>query len=91
MADFIFQFPKEARIWHDTSNYIIILSVPTEQHLRDLSKSLGPLGINHTTFKEPDIGSEITALALCPGPGVKKFCQGMPLALCNREVDVAQK
>lgn len=87
VADFTFQYPEKARLWHDNSNYIIILSVPTETDLRKLPKALIELGIQYTLFTEPDIDNQLTAIALCPGPRVKRFCQGFPLALCNnREV-----
>jgi peptidyl-tRNA hydrolase PTH2 len=91
IADFIFQYPEEARLWHDNSNYLIILTVPTEQDLRNLPKTLGLLGIRYTLFTEPDIDNAPTALALCPGPNVKKFCQGFPLALSDKRVSKDDK
>jgi len=81
VADFTFQFPKQARVWHDTSNSIIALSVRTERDLYALTKTLSGLNLNYTTFREPDIGHAITALALCPGKEARKFCRDMDMAL----------
>jgi len=89
LADFCLEYSEEAKEWHSESNYIIILSVKTEQCLCDFSQTLSCSGINHSIFREPDIGNEITALAICPGPQVKKLCQHLPLALRNIKGQVA--
>lgn len=81
VADFIFQFPQYAEVWHETSNSIITLSVKTERDLCVLSRTLLGSNIQHTTFREPDIGYAITAIALVPDKGIKRFCRDFDMAM----------
>lgn len=37
-------------------------------------------GVAYSKFLEPDIGYALTAIAIVPGPQVKKLCSGIPLA-----------
>ena len=60
-----------------------MLSVKTESELHDLSEQLNKSKTKHTVFKEPDIDDAVTALAICPGPEVRKLCQKLPLAMRN--------
>lgn len=50
---------------HDTwdNGTMIFLGVDNEEHLKEWSEHLNDEGINHSTFIEPDIGDELTALA----------------------------
>lgn len=78
--EFAATFPEEWKNWHDTSNSVIILSVPNELKLHEFALKLKEKGIRHVEFREPDIGYELTSLAIVPGPDVKKACSGLPLA-----------
>lgn len=80
-VDFIFQYKDKANVWHSISNSIIILSVPTEQHLYAIADTLRGLSISFNNFTEPDIGNELTALALVPSREATQFCKQFRLAL----------
>lgn len=78
--NFAFAYPAEGRVWHETSNSIIALTVQNERKLWEFSQKLTEKGIRFVEFREPDLGNELTAIAICPGPDVKKACSGLPLA-----------
>lgn len=85
VAHAAFQFAYEHRplatSWQQESNFLIILSVPDEENLRDLGKSAVALGLPVTYFTEPDIGDELTALAIAPSPATVELTAKLPLAL----------
>jgi hypothetical protein len=78
--EFAAQYPTEFLEWHKKSNSIIVLNCKNERHLFEFSQKLKSKGIKFSEFREPDIGNEITAIAICPGPDIKKLCSGLPLA-----------
>jgi len=57
------------------------LSVKNEEQLSLLLKKAKFKELKHTVFREPDIGDEITAIALEPGDRAKKLTNRLPLAL----------
>lgn len=81
VADFIMQHPTEASHWHQTSNYLIYLSVKDESDLKSLSKKLQDIGILVTEFEEPDIDNAVTAIAFISEEKTKKLTSGLPLQL----------
>lgn len=83
MADVILKFPKDALEWHRTSNTLVALSVQDEYALLDLEDKLKDSGMHYISFREPDIGDELTAIAIMPSEQAKDFCKGLPLALKN--------
>lgn len=89
VADFIFQHKDLANVWHNISNYIILLSVTNEADLCAVPKALRGLNISFTTFTEPDLGNELTAVAVSPGDKAEAFCRQFRLAL--REKDMLNK
>ena len=83
LADMILKFPKDALEWHRNSNTIVILSVSDELNLMYIEEQLTEKGIKHVSFREPDIGDELTAIALSPSEEAKEFCKPNKLALKN--------
>lgn len=67
--------------WFEESNYLALLSVPTEQDLIKMYKKAAGFGIKCSIFREPDIDNQITAIVLEPGKLSKKICANLPLAL----------
>ncbi len=80
-VDLVFKHHIELKNWHDLSNTIVLLSVKNEKALVKLSKKLKTSKIKHTIFTEPDIGDQITALALEPSDEAMAFCKELPTAL----------
>lgn len=78
--EFAAQYPDEFRAWHKNSNSIIVLNAQNELKLLEFAERLKNKGIKFSEFREPDIGNELTAIAICPGPEVKRLCSGLPLA-----------
>jgi hypothetical protein len=81
MADFGIQYPKEFQQWHSSSNYLACLSVKDETSLQALAHKLLSEGIKHITFRESDLGNQITAIAIEPCEMTRKICSSFPLAL----------
>jgi hypothetical protein len=78
--EFAAQYPTEFLDWHKNSNSIIVLNCQNERKLIEFSQRLQEKGIRFAEFREPDIGNELTAIAICPGPDVKRICSGLPLS-----------
>ena len=78
--EFAAQYPTEFLEWHKKSNSIIVLNCQNERKLIEFSHKLRDKGIKFSEFREPDIGDELTAIAICPGPEIKRLCSGLPLA-----------
>jgi hypothetical protein len=57
------------------------LSVPDEQSLQILLEKIRWRKLVHSIFREPDIGDELTAIAVEPSEKAKKLCSRLPLAL----------
>ena len=55
--------------------------MPDEFALQKLIFKLESLNIQHTVFREPDIDSQITAIAIEPGEKSYKAVSSLPLAL----------
>lgn len=78
---FMFEHPEYSQEWFIHSNYLGFLSANDEEHLKNLTNKAMETGIKFSIFREPDIGNQITAIALAPGPQTKKLCSKLPLAL----------
>lgn len=83
MRQWVADYPEQDLRWFNESNYIALLSVPSENDLIHLFKKASSLGVCCSLFREPDIDNEITAIVLEPGKKSKKLCRGLPLALKN--------
>lgn len=89
-----FQFAMEhlemTTRWFTDSNYLILLSVPDERALLVLLERARRLGLKSSMFREPDIGNQITAIALEPGFVTQRLCRNLPKALAPVAQLVAQ-
>lgn len=61
IADFAVEHPVEFKAWKYGSNYLCCLS---SNDLLGLIRILKRFEAKHTVFREPDIGNEITAIAV---------------------------
>ena len=77
------QFPSDTLEWNTVSKIITVLSVPDEQGLKDLIKKLRCDDIRYSVFIEPDMGNQVTAVAINPADSeiTKKHIGHLPLAL----------
>lgn len=78
--EFAAKYPEEHKRWHDNSNYVIVLAVKDERALFNLNKELKGKGFRTCEFIEPDVGYEMTSLAIVPEDGVKEALTGISLA-----------
>ena len=81
MAHFIFQNPEISRAWSEQSDFLAILSVKDEQALELLRHCCIQQDILIADFREPDIGDELTAIALEPCEAAQRLTAGLPLAM----------
>lgn len=82
--NFIFEYPARAGPWFKNSNTLVQLEARNEEHLRKLIRECQKKGVCHTVFREPDIGNQITALALEPSPTTRKLVAHLPLLLKDK-------
>lgn len=75
------EHPDINKEWFDKSNYLGFLSVANEIELNKIIDKATYHGIKCSIFREPDIGNEITAIALAPGIKTRKLCSNLKLAL----------
>lgn len=73
--------PEESKIWHETSDYIVMLNIEDEEKLKELISQAEIKKINFSTYREPDLGCQYTAVAFSPGKKTKSLCRGLKLAL----------
>jgi hypothetical protein len=62
--------------------------VKDEHHLKNLIKNLALQNLKYSIFLEPDIGNQVTSIAIAPSPEAKKLCSKIPLALKEYEREV---
>jgi hypothetical protein len=73
--------PDQAKEWNN--NYIVCLSASDENQLGNLLDKLGMHDIRASSFLEPDIGYELTAIAFQGTDKASKLTSHLPLALNN--------
>jgi len=78
--EFANEYKEEHKFWHATSNSLVVLTVSDEKQLWELTEKLSRMGLRASLFKEPDIGHELTAVAVVPCLGAKKPLSSFPLA-----------
>lgn len=66
--------PLEVERWKAESNTVVLLAVSGEPELASLLSKAGHGGVG---FRDPDIGNELTAIALDPNNKSKKLCRGL--------------
>lgn len=78
LREFVEQHPFIDRKWFDESNTLVLLEVPDEKTLVRLGIKAQRAGVPFTEFREPDIGNELTAIAVAPSG--RRLCRRLPLA-----------
>lgn len=73
------QHPSITGTWLRDSQYVVIVSVPDEVGLIGLASRALDAGIQVSTWHEPDLGDQTTAVALEPGPVARRLCAQYPL------------
>jgi len=81
MRQFTADHPDRDGEWFNNSNYLALLSVADEIELMRLLAEAKDLGLRWSAFREPDIGGQITAIAIEPHNKTAKLCKDLPLAL----------
>ncbi len=84
--DFVFEHPDRAGPWHKNSQYLVLLSVRGEPELKDLILKVRDRDLKFTFFREPDIGDQITAIAIEPSPVTQKLVRNLPLLLKDKTI-----
>lgn len=79
-------FPKIDSVWYNVSNYLCLLSVRNENDLMFLIQDLKDKNIKFSVFREPDIGDQVTAIAIEPGTKSKRICSKLSLALLGEKI-----
>ena len=81
---FQYDHPKVAADWFKNSQYLAFLSAKNQEHLLDIVTKAESKGVKVSVFREPDIGDEITSIALEPGDASSRLCSNLPLMLKNK-------
>ena len=79
--EFQYEHPEIAKEWNTNSKYLIFLSVENEEALQRLLQKIQIRNLKYSTFFEPDIGNQLTAVALEPGQLSEKLVSNLPLTL----------
>jgi hypothetical protein len=87
--NFVFEHPSRAGPWHSDSNYLVLLSVDSEADLNGLINQCLHHNILYTAFREPDIGDQLTAVAIEPSQLTKKVTRNIPLLFKELNNDTA--
>ena len=82
--NFIFEHPGRAGPWFYNSNYLVQLEVHTEKQLELLIQKCKEYQLLHTVFREPDIGNQITAVAIEPSKQTQRLVSKIPLLFKNK-------
>lgn len=77
-AEFVLRHPEVARAWHASTNTVVSVALSDE----GLDRLLFDLeGREHTTFREPDLGDRLTAVAFTSeDSSVPRVVRRAPLA-----------
>ena len=89
MSSFAIEHSDVHADWQTNSNYLVILSVEDEVSLSSILEKARELGIKASSFIEPDLGDQLTAIALEPSEETYRITSSLPLAL--KEFSVERK
>lgn len=79
VVEFCLEHPEIARTWHDASNHVALLAVSSEGDLFALADKAWFGKLAYSTFHEPDINDEMTAVVIEPAGA--RLCKDVELAL----------
>ena len=85
---FVFDHNEIAKIWHETSDYIVILNIDNEDKLKELMVEAERKNIKFSTYREPDLEGQYTAIAFEPSKKTKSLCRGLKLALFDLQKEI---
>lgn len=81
LREMVEKHPAAERAWYRASNHIALLAARDGPDLVRILRAARDRGCTLATFHEPDLGGELTALALAPSPAARAICRSLPLAL----------
>jgi hypothetical protein len=67
--------------WYTESTYLILLAVPDEYALGNLTGKLLDADQIVTLWREPDMGNELTSIAVAPSEAAQRILANLPLLL----------
>lgn len=73
------QHPALVEPWMRHSQFLVIVTVPDEVALIGIASNAIARDIALTTWHEPDLDGQATALALAPGLAARRLCANLPL------------
>ncbi len=79
LVGYVLAQPAQAARWHTRSNNLVCLAVPTLEALSGLVERLAGASVPMLCFHEPDLGGELTAVAVSPAGA--RLLASLPLAL----------
>ena len=79
ISQFILEHNELAKEWNN--NYLISLSISSEQKLENLLRKLINSGQSVSYFMEPDINNELTSICFIETEETKKLTSHLPLSL----------
>lgn len=65
--------------WQRESQYLVIVTVPDEIALIGLASNALARNLVVSTWHEPDLDGQATAVALEPGSAARRLCSNLPL------------
>ena len=81
IAQFMLEHPEMSKKWNN--NYLISLSISSEEKLSNLLTKIKDIGIPVSYFIEPDIGNELTSICFVETEQTRRLTSGLPLSLKN--------
>lgn len=84
--EFQHEHPTIAKEWNTVSKYLVFLCVENEASLQQFLQKIKNTSLKYSTFTEPDIDNQLTAIAIEPCDLSRKITSNLPLALKEKKV-----
>ena len=78
---FAHTFPEKFKDWFEKGQYLVVLSTTNEKQLEKLADQFKEKNLAYVAFREPDIGNELTAVAVENHEDAYKLTSQLPLTL----------
>ena len=78
MSVFAHEHPAIYKEWFDASNNLVVLAVPSIKKLQAWQAAAGARNFPTSSFQEPDLGDQLTAIAAMPDD--RRFFSALPCA-----------